>query len=182
MIIRCESCGTCYRFADERVRPEGTRVRCARCQAVFTVVPVTELSEEEMDRPAMEQETAAENVQPRPEQPEEPREDRKRDALDFSEEIPPHMDADAENGSSEEDWLSNAGGTEKGEEDVFGKRPETSRQRNEQYDDVFGPGPETPRPETGGSFLGKLFKFLLYLLVVLVTFFVALAEGVYSEP
>ena len=186
MIIRCEACGTCYRFADERVRPEGTRVRCARCQAVFTVVPVTELSEEEMDRPAMEQETAAENVQPRPEQPEEPREDRKRDALDFSEEIPPHMDADAENGSSEEDWLSNAGGTEKGE-DFFGRDisglGKNKLEERDKDPDPFGDRPEPYGLEKkhGGSFLGKLFKFLLYLLVVLVAVVVGALAGYFYQ-
>jgi len=39
MIIRCESCGTRYNLAEEKVLPGGTRVRCARCGAVFMVFP-----------------------------------------------------------------------------------------------------------------------------------------------
>ena len=170
MIIRCEACGTCYRFADERVRPEGTRVRCARCQAVFTVVPVTELSEEETDHSVLEQENFAENVQPHPEQ-EKIREDRKRDALDFSEEIPPHMDVDMENGSSEEKWLGSAGEPEKknDEDDVFGRPSDWPTDM---------PGPEKKH---GGSFLGKLFKFLVYMMVVLVAVVVGALAGYFYQ-
>ena len=170
MIIRCEACGTCYRFADERVRPEGTRVRCARCQAVFTVVPVTELSEEETDRSVLEQENFAENVQPHPEQ-EKIREDRKRDALDFSEEIPPHMDVDMEDGPSEEKWLGNAEETEKknDEDDVFGRPSDWPTDM---------PGPEKRH---GGSFLGKLFKFLVYVMVVLVAVVVGALAGYFYQ-
>ena len=174
MIIRCEACGTCYRFADERVRPEGTRVRCARCQAVFTVVPVTELSEEETDRSVLEQENFAENVQPHPEQ-EKIREDRKRDALDFSEEIPPHMDVDMEDGSSEEKWLGSA--TDKPEK------------KDKEDPDPFGDPPGTSWPEEdkpkgkpkGGSFLGKLFKFLVYMMVVLVAVVVGALAGYFYQ-
>ncbi|MBQ7248608.1 MAG: zinc-ribbon domain-containing protein, partial [Deltaproteobacteria bacterium] len=172
MIIRCEACGTCYRLADERVRPEGTRVRCARCQAVFTVVPVTELSEEELDRSVLEQENVAENVQPHPEQG-KIREERKRDALDFSEEIPPHMDVDTEDDSSGEKWLGDAGETEKDDE---------------KDDDVFGPRPSdwpTDMPggekKQGGSLLGKLFKFLVYVMVVLVAVVVGALAGYFYQ-
>ncbi|MCR5220322.1 MAG: zinc-ribbon domain-containing protein [bacterium] len=170
MIIRCEACGTCYRLADERVRPEGTRVRCARCQAVFTVVPVTELSEEELDRSVLEQENVAENVQPHPEQG-KIREDRKRDALDFSEEIPPHMDVDTEDGSSEEKWLGDAGETEKknDDDDVFGSPPDWPTDM---------PGPEKKH---GGSLLGKLFKFLVYVMVVLVAVVVGALAGYFYQ-
>ncbi len=170
MIIRCEACGTCYRLADERVRPEGTRVRCARCQAVFTVVPVTELSEEELDRSVLEQGNVAENIQPHPEQG-KIREERKRDALDFSEEIPPHMDVDTEDGSSEEKWLGDAGETEKKNDD----------------DDVFGSPPDWPTDmpgpikKQGGSFLGKLFKFLVYVMVVLVAVVVGALAGYFYQ-
>ncbi|MBQ4492272.1 MAG: zinc-ribbon domain-containing protein, partial [Deltaproteobacteria bacterium] len=172
MIIRCEACGTCYRLADERVRPEGTRVRCARCQAVFTVVPVTELSEEELDRSVLEQENVAENVQPHPEQG-KIREDRKRDALDFSEEIPPHMDVDMEDGSSEEKWLGNAGETEKknDDDDVFGSPPDWPTDM---------PGPEEKKKQ-GGSLLGKLFKFLVYVMVVLVAVVVGALAGYFYQ-
>lgn len=37
MIIQCEACGTRYRFAEERAKPGGTKVRCARCGSVFWV-------------------------------------------------------------------------------------------------------------------------------------------------
>ncbi len=39
MIIRCESCGTRYNLAEEKLKPGGTRVRCARCSSVFVVFP-----------------------------------------------------------------------------------------------------------------------------------------------
>jgi predicted Zn finger-like uncharacterized protein len=37
MIAACPRCGARYRIERHRVRPEGVRVRCSRCQAVFRV-------------------------------------------------------------------------------------------------------------------------------------------------
>ncbi|NLV24791.1 MAG: DUF3426 domain-containing protein [Deltaproteobacteria bacterium] len=39
MIIRCEDCGTRYNLLEEKVKPAGTKVRCARCGSVFMVFP-----------------------------------------------------------------------------------------------------------------------------------------------
>ena len=39
MIVSCPSCSARYRIESERMRPEGVRLRCARCEAVFQVTP-----------------------------------------------------------------------------------------------------------------------------------------------
>ncbi|WP_305042067.1 DUF3426 domain-containing protein [Geoalkalibacter sp.] len=39
MIIKCEKCGTRFRMADEKMQPDGIKVRCAKCQAVFRAMP-----------------------------------------------------------------------------------------------------------------------------------------------
>ena len=39
MIATCPRCSARYRIAKEKLRPEGVRMRCARCEAVFRVRP-----------------------------------------------------------------------------------------------------------------------------------------------
>jgi predicted Zn finger-like uncharacterized protein len=39
VIIRCERCSTLYELDEALLAPEGSSVQCARCQAVFTVIP-----------------------------------------------------------------------------------------------------------------------------------------------
>jgi|GEM_PF-2433189 len=39
MIIKCEKCQTSFRLPDEKIKPEGTKVRCSRCKNIFTVFP-----------------------------------------------------------------------------------------------------------------------------------------------
>lgn len=39
MIIKCEKCGTRFRIADEKMQPEGIKVRCAKCRAIFRAQP-----------------------------------------------------------------------------------------------------------------------------------------------
>lgn len=39
MIIKCEKCGTRFRMADEKMQPDGIKVRCAKCQAIFRALP-----------------------------------------------------------------------------------------------------------------------------------------------
>jgi predicted Zn finger-like uncharacterized protein len=39
MVAACPKCGARYRVERERLRPEGTRLRCSRCEAVFRVTP-----------------------------------------------------------------------------------------------------------------------------------------------
>jgi len=39
MIIHCSQCGTRYRFSEDKIKPGGTKVRCARCRNVFVVMP-----------------------------------------------------------------------------------------------------------------------------------------------
>lgn len=39
MIAACPKCSTRYRVENERLRPEGVRLRCTRCQSVFRVKP-----------------------------------------------------------------------------------------------------------------------------------------------
>lgn len=44
MIISCPQCSTKYRLSKEKVKSEGTRVRCSRCGHEFTTVPADDLS------------------------------------------------------------------------------------------------------------------------------------------
>ncbi|HEY7724889.1 MAG TPA: zinc-ribbon domain-containing protein, partial [Anaeromyxobacteraceae bacterium] len=37
MIVTCSSCQTRFRIGDDRIGPQGARVRCSRCKAVFVV-------------------------------------------------------------------------------------------------------------------------------------------------
>ncbi|MGM0538162.1 MAG: DUF3426 domain-containing protein [Thermodesulfobacteriota bacterium] len=44
MIITCPECKTKYRLSEEKVKSEGTRVRCSRCGHVFTATPQDDIS------------------------------------------------------------------------------------------------------------------------------------------
>jgi len=44
MIISCPECKTKYRLSEEKVKSEGTRVRCSRCGHVFTASPGDDIS------------------------------------------------------------------------------------------------------------------------------------------
>lgn len=39
MIVQCDHCLTKYRISDEKVKGKGVKVRCAKCDNVFTVTP-----------------------------------------------------------------------------------------------------------------------------------------------
>jgi len=39
MVIQCDKCDTRFRLPDERLKPEGVKVRCSHCKEVFTVYP-----------------------------------------------------------------------------------------------------------------------------------------------
>ncbi len=39
MIVKCPDCASRFRLADHKLKSEGTKVRCSRCQKVFTVMP-----------------------------------------------------------------------------------------------------------------------------------------------
>ncbi len=42
MIVQCDSCNSRYRIAEEKILPQGIKVRCAKCKNVFVVKPPTE--------------------------------------------------------------------------------------------------------------------------------------------
>jgi len=42
MVIQCEKCDTRFRLPDDRLKPEGVKVRCSSCKEVFTVYPPSE--------------------------------------------------------------------------------------------------------------------------------------------
>ncbi len=44
MIISCPQCSTKYRVSDQKVKPEGTNVRCTRCGHVFVADPEDDVS------------------------------------------------------------------------------------------------------------------------------------------
>ncbi|MGE4580455.1 MAG: DUF3426 domain-containing protein [Desulfuromonadales bacterium] len=78
MIIQCSECQARFKLADEKVKPEGTKVRCSKCRHIFTVYPP---EPEEVSIPA-EIEEAEESFTaptPEPEQPAGPKLD-----IDFS--------------------------------------------------------------------------------------------------
>ncbi len=39
MVIECSACQTRFRLADDKVKPQGTKVRCSKCGEIFTVLP-----------------------------------------------------------------------------------------------------------------------------------------------
>lgn len=39
MIVQCPDCASRFRLADEKLKPGGTKVRCSKCQKIFTVKP-----------------------------------------------------------------------------------------------------------------------------------------------
>jgi predicted Zn finger-like uncharacterized protein len=47
MIAGCPKCGARYRIESARLRPEGVRLRCSRCEAVFRVTPPAERAPEQ---------------------------------------------------------------------------------------------------------------------------------------
>ena len=74
MIITCEECQARFRLADEKLKPGGTKVRCSKCQHVFTVMPPEPApAEESVDfgafnmEPVAEEETAPAAPAPPPE-------------------------------------------------------------------------------------------------------------------
>ncbi len=42
MIVQCDSCNSRYRIAEEKILPQGIKVRCAKCKNVFVVKPPSE--------------------------------------------------------------------------------------------------------------------------------------------
>lgn len=49
MIIKCDKCFTSFKLPEERIRPEGTKVRCSKCKNVFTVLPSKEESKKSQE-------------------------------------------------------------------------------------------------------------------------------------
>jgi predicted Zn finger-like uncharacterized protein len=39
MVIECTECHTRFKLADDKVKPDGTKVRCSKCKHIFTVMP-----------------------------------------------------------------------------------------------------------------------------------------------
>ncbi|MDX9710527.1 MAG: DUF3426 domain-containing protein [Trichloromonas sp.] len=39
MIIQCPECSTRFKLADDKLKPEGIKVRCAKCRHIFTLLP-----------------------------------------------------------------------------------------------------------------------------------------------
>jgi len=39
MIIQCTECQSRFKLADDKLKPEGVKVRCTKCQHIFTVTP-----------------------------------------------------------------------------------------------------------------------------------------------
>ncbi|WP_432821414.1 DUF3426 domain-containing protein [Trichloromonas sp.] len=41
MVIQCPECTTRFKISDDKVKPEGVKLRCAKCRHIFTVMPET---------------------------------------------------------------------------------------------------------------------------------------------
>ncbi len=39
MVIQCPECTTRFKLSDDKIKPEGVKVRCAKCRHIFTVTP-----------------------------------------------------------------------------------------------------------------------------------------------
>jgi len=52
MVIQCEKCDTRFRLPDDRLKPEGVKVRCSHCKEVFTVYPPSDEAPVETSAPA----------------------------------------------------------------------------------------------------------------------------------
>lgn len=48
MIIQCPECSTRFKLADDKLKPEGIKVRCAKCRHVFALLPPEPVAEEEV--------------------------------------------------------------------------------------------------------------------------------------
>ncbi|MBI3755643.1 MAG: zinc-ribbon domain-containing protein, partial [Deltaproteobacteria bacterium] len=55
MIVQCDGCNTKFRLDDSKVKGQGVRVRCTKCQSVFTVMPSPPSPSSEI--PASQEET-----------------------------------------------------------------------------------------------------------------------------
>jgi len=75
MVIQCEKCDTRFRLPDDRLKPEGVKVRCSHCKEVFTVYPPSD------EAPA--EAPAASAPEPAPEPTPEPPVESGGDDLDF---------------------------------------------------------------------------------------------------
>lgn len=47
MIITCPKCNTKYRFKEELLKPEGTKLKCSKCKHIFTFYPEKEKDSKE---------------------------------------------------------------------------------------------------------------------------------------
>lgn len=52
MVIQCSHCQAKFKLADDKLKPEGTKVRCSKCKEVFTVFPEAPPAEAEPETPA----------------------------------------------------------------------------------------------------------------------------------
>jgi predicted Zn finger-like uncharacterized protein len=39
VVIECAHCQARFKLADDKLKPEGTKVRCSKCKEIFTVFP-----------------------------------------------------------------------------------------------------------------------------------------------
>jgi len=70
LIVQCEHCQTKYRIPDEKVKGKGVKVRCAKCNNTFTVLPASEAPASAASPP--QQATPAPEAPPEEQSPEQP--------------------------------------------------------------------------------------------------------------
>ncbi len=70
MIVQCDSCNSRYRIAEEKILPQGIKVRCAKCKEVFVVKPPDEAQQiDKPQPPAPEKKSESEPSPPEPPPP-----------------------------------------------------------------------------------------------------------------
>ena len=141
MVIQCEKCDTRFRLPDERMKPEGVKVRCSHCKEVFTVYP-----------PAGEPAAASPAPAPAPEPTPEPDAgDGASDELDFDSAFAEEAGTGAAAG---DDFELPEGDEGAGAEDDFGFDFDDNDDQDSGQapnDFAFDEGAEAPAAEGGPS-------------------------------
>lgn len=71
MVIECSSCHARFKLADDKIKENGTKVRCTKCREVFTVFPESSLPVAAPEVPPMMAAAAAPPVVTQPQEQEE---------------------------------------------------------------------------------------------------------------
>ena len=71
MIIECEACGSKFNLNEDLLRPEGSRVKCTRCQHIFMAYPPPPVQEEGAEKEILDEDMEETLAMETPSAPEE---------------------------------------------------------------------------------------------------------------